>query len=270
MTFAGLAISNIAWPGADDAEALDLVEKAGFSGVEVAPAKSFGPWAAIDLVRVRDHTADLAARGLKVVALQGLLFGVPGAKLFGTREQRAALARHLGLVARIAGACGGVPCVFGAPSVRDPGELAAETAVERAAEFFVTTAPLFAAEGAVLCIEANPVEYQCRFVTRTTEAYTLVHRTATRGFGLHIDTGAMLLNGEDPAFLVQAAPDIAHCHASAPHLVPVADYVTAHAPFAVALRNARYSGWVSVEMRTAPDWREAIRDAGRAMREAWF
>ena len=270
MTFAGLAISNIAWPGEDDAEALDLVQTAGFTGIELAPAKSFGPWAAIDLGAVRAHAAGLTARGLKVVALQGLLFGVAGAKLFGSDEERAALARHLALVARIAGACGGVPCVFGAPGARDPDELPAETAMDNAAEFFAAAARLFAAEGAVLCIEANPVEYQCRFVTGTAEAYTLVRRAVAPGFGLHIDAGAILLNGEDPAFLVEAAPLVVHCHASAPHLVPVADYATAHRPVAAALRSAGYCGWVSVEMRTAPGWRTAVREAGRAMREAWF
>ena len=143
MTFTpGLAISNIAWPGEDDFEALDLVEKAGFTGVELAPAKSFGPWAEIDLGQVRADAADLAARGLKVVALQGLLFGVPGAKLFGTDEERTTLARHLELIARIAGACGGVPCVFGAPGARDPGNLPPETAMEDAAEFFAAAAPI--------------------------------------------------------------------------------------------------------------------------------
>jgi D-psicose/D-tagatose/L-ribulose 3-epimerase len=270
MTFAGLAISNIAWPGEDDAEALDLVEKSGFTGIELAPAKSFGPWAEIDLEQVRVQAADLAARGLKVVALQGLLFGVPGAKLFGTNEERAALARHLALVARIAGACGGVPCVFGAPGARDPGELPMETAMDSAAQFFAAVAHNFAVEGAVLCIEANPVEYQCRFVTRTTDAYALVRQVATHGFGLHIDAGAILLNGEDPEFLTEAAPLVEHCHASAPHLMPVADHASAYAPLAAALRGAGYRGWVSVEMRTAPDWRGAIRDAGRAMPEAWF
>ena len=87
---------------------------------------------------------------------------------------------------------------------------------------------------------------------------------------LHIDAGAILLNEEDPEFLVQAAPLAVHCHASAPHLMPVADHAAAYAPLAAALRRAEYNGWVSVEMRTAPDWRGAIRDAGRAMPEAWF
>ena len=51
---------------------------------------------------------------------------------------------------------------------------------------------------------------------------------------------------------------------------PVADYATAHRPVAAALRSAGYCGWVSVEMRSAPGWRTAVREAGRAMREAWF
>ena len=44
--------------------------------------------------------------------------------------ERAALSNHLGFIARIAGACGGVPCVFGAPGARDPGALAPEAALE--------------------------------------------------------------------------------------------------------------------------------------------
>jgi D-psicose/D-tagatose/L-ribulose 3-epimerase len=270
MSFAGAAISNIAWPAEDDAEALDLVQAAGFAGIELAPAKSFGPWADIALPQVRTEAAALAARGLKVIALQGLLFDVPGAKLFGSDAERAALSNHLGFVARIAGACGGVPCVFGAPGARDPGALAQEAALERAAEFFAGIAPLFAAEGSALCIEANPVEYQCHFVTNTSEAYELAGRVATPGFGLHIDAGAILLNREDPQFLLQAGLIAAHCHASAPHLVPIGNYAAAYPPLAAALRRAGYSGWVSVEMRTASNWRGAIRDAGRTMTESWL
>lgn len=266
---AGLAISNIAWPGEDDAEALDLAITAGFTGIELAPAKSFGAWEAIDLAEVRAVAADLAARGLPVVAMQGILFGVTEAKLFGTLEQRAALAHHLRLVARIAGACGGVPCVFGAPGARDPGALPLHQAHEQAAEFFADLAPSFAAEGASLAFEANPAAYGCRFVTHTVEAIALVRTVGMAGMGLQIDAGTVLINAEPLSVLTEAAALAVHCHASAPHLAPVAAHAEAHLPLAAVVRQAGYRGWISVEMRATPGWRTALREAGAVMGPVW-
>jgi sugar phosphate isomerase/epimerase len=265
----GLSVSNIAWPAGHDAEALDLALAAGFTGVELAPSKTFGPWQAIDLAAVRAAAAGLAARGLPVVALQAILYGVQGAKLFGTPDEQAALRRHLGFVARMAGACGGVPCVFGAPGARDPGDLPEAEATDRAAACFAAIAPAFAAEGATLAFEANPAAYGCRFVTRTADALALVRRVAAPGFGLQIDAGTMLLNGEDAALLAEAAPLAVHCHASAPHLAPVAAFAAAHATLAEALRAAGWRGRVSVEMRATEGWRTALREAGAAMEAIW-
>jgi sugar phosphate isomerase/epimerase len=165
MGIAGLAISNIAWPAEDDAEALDLIAAAGFTGLEVAPVKTFGPWETMDLRRVREVAAGLAARGLPIVAMQGLLFGNPVAKLFGNAEEQAELARHLGLVARIAGACGGVPCVFGAPAARDPGDLPAADAMAQAKDFMAGIGSQFAMHDGNLAIEAVPETHGGRFVT---------------------------------------------------------------------------------------------------------
>jgi sugar phosphate isomerase/epimerase len=265
----GLAISNIAWPAECDGEALRLARAAGFSAIELAPSKAFAPWEAMDLSAVRATVAGLAACGLPVVALQAILFGVPGAKLFGTAAERAALAGHLRLVARLAGACGGVPCVFGAPAARDPGDLSAAVAMEQAAAFFVEIAPAFASEGASLAFEANPVAYGCRFVTHTVEAIALVRRVGQPGFGLQIDAGTMMMNAEDPALLAEAAPFAVHCHASAPQLGPVAPHAAVHAKLAAALRSAGWRGIVSVEMRAAMDWRTALREAGAAMGTVW-
>ncbi|WP_158258225.1 sugar phosphate isomerase/epimerase family protein [Rhodopila globiformis] len=265
-----IAISNIAWPEADDAEALDLVCAAGFGGIEVAPVKTFGPWQTIDLDRVRQVAAGLAARGLPIVAMQGIAFGAPTAKLFGGPEARASLAQHLALVARIAGACGGVPCVFGAPAARDPGDLPVADAMVKAAAFLTAIGPVFAREGASLAIEAVPAAHGGRFITHTAEAIALVRRVRTEGIGLQIDMATMMVNEEDPALLAEAVPLAVHCHASAPQLAPVAACAAAHSRLAGSLRAAGWIGRISVEMRTAPDWRTAIREAGAAMRDVWM
>lgn len=270
MGIAGLAISNIAWPAEDDAEALDLVGATGFTGIEVAPAKTFGPWETMDLRRVREVAIELAARGLPIVAMQGILFGNSAARLFGSAEERAELARHLGLVARIAGACGGLPCVFGAPAARDPGDLLTADAMAQAADFMAGIGSQFAMHDGNLAIEAVPVAHGGRFVTHTAEAIALVRAAGTSGIGLQIDSATMMVNREAASLLTEAVPLAVHCHASAPELAPLAPHAPAHARLAAALRAAGYRGWVSVEMRTVPDWRAAIREAGASMRAAWL
>jgi sugar phosphate isomerase/epimerase len=265
-----LAVSNIAWPSDADEAALDVAVESGFTGIELAPAKSFGPWDAIDITEIRRLAAALAARGVPVVALQAILFGVAGGKLFGNEAERATLAHHLALVARIAGACGGVPCVFGAPAARNPGDLPPDVAFEHAAGFFRAIAPRFADEGTTLAFEANPAAYGCRFITHTTDAIALVQEVDQPGFALQLDTGTMLMNGEPPALAGHAAPFATHCHASAPQLAPVAAFAASHAPIATALRAAGYTGWVSVEMRATPEWESALREAGAAMSKVWL
>ena len=43
MPMKSASISNIAWPAEADEEALSIAMTLGFSGVEIAPAKVFGP-----------------------------------------------------------------------------------------------------------------------------------------------------------------------------------------------------------------------------------
>jgi sugar phosphate isomerase/epimerase len=266
----GLAVSNIAWPSDADEAALDIAAESGFTGIELAPAKTFGPWETINITEIRRRATSLAAGGMPVVALQGILFGVAGAKLFGDDAERDTLARHLAHIARIAGACGGVPCVFGALATRDPGDLPPDAAFEHAAGFFRAIAPRFADEGATLAFEANPAVYGCRFITHTKEAIALVQEVDRSGFALQLDAGTMLMNDEAPALAGDAAPLAAHCHASAPQLAPVAGFATSHAPIAAALHAGGYSGWVSVEMRGAPEWKSVLRQAAAAMRGIWL
>jgi sugar phosphate isomerase/epimerase len=260
-----LAISNLAWPREAEAEALALAASVGFTGVELAPTLAFGPWETIRLADVRTRAAALSACGLPVVALQAVLFGVAGAKLFGSPEERARLATHLGHVARISGACGGVPCVFGAPAVRDPGLLAPEEAMAAAAAFFAELAPLFAAEGAALAFEANPAHYGCRFATHTVEALALVRRVGRAGFGLQIDTGTMLMNAEEPALLAAMLPAAVHCHVSAPNLARLGPYRQPLRDLLSALRAAGWKGGVSVEMRATTDWQTALAEAAETL-----
>lgn len=70
------------------------------------------------------------------------------------------------------------------------------------------------------------------------------------GFRLHLDAGAMTLNGEDYGRTIEACLEwTAHFHVSEPNLDLVGQRGTPHERIARALRELNYQHWVSIEMR---------------------
>ena len=261
-----ISISNIAWPQADEAEALKLAGELGFTGIEIAPAKIFGSWAAATPERGAAYRRELAAMGFEVPAMQGILFGLDDHRLFGTAAERARLKGHLEKLALLAGALGARGCVFGGPRNRDPGDLPADRAMSAAVDFFSAVAPAFASEGSALAFEANAAMYNCRFVQRTEEAIELVERVDHPGLRLQLDTGTVFINDEPRDVVARAAPLAAHFHASEPRLAPVGSSGCDHAEIGWRLAATGYAGWRSVEMAIAPDWRAAMRGAAAVMK----
>jgi D-psicose/D-tagatose/L-ribulose 3-epimerase len=256
-----LSVSNLAWPIDKDSEALDLVAQLGFDGVELAPGKVFGDLNLVSLDGVRAYRRQVEDRGLSIPALQGILFGVQGAHFFESSASRERMIMHLCRVAEIAEALDAKACVFGAPTLRDPGALSATEAFEVAIELLRTVAPEYASRGVELCFEANPALYQCRFVTKTEEAFNLVQRVDAPGVAMQLDTGTIFINAEDPAVVGRVQHRIGHLHVSEPNLVPIGTGGIDHGPLAKEVRNSTYSGWVSIEMKLTDDWRSALRDA---------
>lgn len=264
-----ISVSNIAWPADADREAVRLAADIGYTGIEIAPAKTFVGWPNPDLAAVASYRRELASLALAIPALQGILFARPDCTLFGSEEQRGNLRKHLSTVARIAGVLGARACVFGAPRQRDPGTLAPAEAESIAVEFLRSVGPAFQREGCALAFEANAARYGCRFIEHTAEAIALVRKVDHPGIRLQIDTGTLLIDGDDAASLAAAVPLAAHFHASEPDMVPLGSLGSDHRALGAALRQEGYAGWKSVEMAPVAHWREALRDAARLMADAY-
>jgi D-psicose/D-tagatose/L-ribulose 3-epimerase len=264
-TIPHVSISNLAWPQDSDAEALDSVARIGFAGVELMPYKIFGSWS-VPAQTIAAYRRAANDRGLLIPALQGITFGAAGLHLFGSDAQRGNLANHLAKVADLAADLGATMCVFGAPSLRDPGNLAPEQAFDIAVNFFSKVAEHFAARKACLCFEPNPARYGCRFVTTTAEAACLVRAVGHQGFGLQLDAGTIIINGETEHLPDQVGV-ARHFHASEPDLVPLGGAEAHHMAIGKILDSAGYSGWRSVEMKPASDWRSALARSSQIMRK---
>lgn len=246
-----LAISNIAWRADEDEAVAELLPRAGFTGVEIAPPRVWKHPLEATSAEVKAHRTFWQERGLPIVALQSLLFGHPELTLFESAEARRQTLAYLTGMIHLAEQLGARVLVFGSPKNRKRGALAPEQALTIAADFFHELGNAAVRLGVTFCVEPNPTFYDCDFVTTSTEGLELVERVHTPGFGLHLDAGAITLAGEDPAqALSQAKGKFVHFHASEKNLAPVGIAKTVdHERFSRLLKETGYNGWVSVEMR---------------------
>lgn len=244
-----IAFSNIAWDPSEDEAVATLLQRHGVDAIDVAPGKYFpnvDVTMAVDAVAVRRWWAD---RGIELTGMQSLLFGTTGLNLFGPDDVQTAMLDRLTSVCRVAGWLGATRLVFGSPRNRDRNGLSDERTQDVAQRFFRQLGARAADHGVTICLEPNPARYGCNFMTHTSEAAAMVRRVDHPAVRMQLDTGAITINGEDAAQLVQACADvIGHVHASEPDLKPLGDAGCDHGAVARALRTALPDHVVSIEM----------------------
>lgn len=249
-----LAFSNIAWDPSEDAEVAGLLSRYGVDAIDVAPGKYFpdpanaGP---AEVSSVRHWWED---RGVEITGLQSLLFGATGLNLFGPAKIQDAMLRHLDAVCRVAAGLGATRLVFGSPRNRDRTGVPDDQVLTTAVPFFRRLGGVAESSGVTICLEPNPARYGANFMTDSSGAAEVVRAVDHPAIRLQLDTGALQINGEDPAKVLGASADIVgHVHASEPELVPLGDGGTDHRAVAGALMDALPDHVVSIEMVATAD-----------------
>jgi sugar phosphate isomerase/epimerase len=261
-----LAASNIAWEPSEDLAAASLLRSCGFTGVEIAPSKRWESPIEATKKEITDYKAHWAKLGLTIVGTQSLLFGRNDLQLFGSQTVRRALREYVAALVELTAGLGGRTLVFGSPKNRKRGKTSLGEAHEVASEFFRDLGAFAWSRGCVICIEPNPPQYDCDFLTTTAEAVQFVEQVNSRGVAVNVDASAMAILREDPALVVPAAgPRLAHFHASEPDLAVPTESPT-HVSAARSLAGERYGGWVSLEMRAqSPNRLAALETAARTI-----
>jgi D-psicose/D-tagatose/L-ribulose 3-epimerase len=245
-----IAISNLAWEVSENRRIADIMSAHKIKGVELAPTKMWPDLSAADddsILACRNWWTD---RGIRIVALQSLLFGRPDLNLFGNEDVRRRMLDYLGSAIRIAAQLGAAVLVFGSPKNRQAGEMHPAAATETAVEFFSSLGAMAEAAGVCVGLEPNPEIYGCDFVRTSDEGLKLVKRVASPGFRLHLDTAILAMTGEGFEDAVERCFEyLVHVHISEPMLGVVGQGDTDHAAMARALRSSGYGNWISIEMR---------------------
>ena len=260
-----IAVSNIAWTATEDEDVERSLFEAGVDALEAAPSRLFADPDLVSDSEIDGIRKRLGSRRLDLVAFQSLLFGRPDATLFGAAGERRAFVERLTAMIVLAERMVVPRLVLGSPRNRRlaPGMSVAD-AVAVAVPVFVQLAERAQEAGTELCIEPNPAQYGCDFVTTPEEGMALVEAVDAPGFGLHLDTAGAVLAGADPVAAIERwGPLIRHLHVSAPDLGEIEDDIVPHHEIAGALRRSGYTGVVSIEMRSAgvADDAERVRRA---------
>ena len=248
-----LSISNIAWRANEGKAVHRLMNKYGFEGLEIAPPEIWKqPIDQISASDIRQFLHELEVFRIQLVAFQALLFGKEDLRIFGSHENRNATLQYLKKNIILAGRAGARILVFGATRNRDTGNLSPDSALQVACDFFLELGKFAQEHDTIFCVEPNPREYNTNFINNTEDALRLVSAVNHPGFRLHVDTGAMIMNGEPAEEVIRKAFDfMAHLHISEPFLAPVIPVQSAnmHREISSVLRELNYKGWISIEMK---------------------
>jgi sugar phosphate isomerase/epimerase len=244
-----IAVSNIAWAPEDDEAVATFLRKRGVTAIEVAPGRLFAEPATTSTADIETVRAFWDKHGIRIAAMQGLLFRRSDLTLFADVGARDAMAAYLRRIIALAAQLGCGPLVFGSPGNRLRGNTPLDFAFDRAAEFFRPLAEFAHERGCVLCFEPNAAAYGCDFVRKIGEATTLARLVEHPAFLVQLDVGNFMMEGDSLDDVRAAAPLIGHCHASAPTLSPVGENSTPLGSLITAARSGGYRGLVSIEMR---------------------
>jgi D-psicose/D-tagatose/L-ribulose 3-epimerase len=118
-----------------------------------------------------------------------------------------------------------------------------------AIRFFRKLGDIASRHGVVICLEPNPPCYGANFMINSADTARIVVAVAHPAIRMQLDTGALTINGEEPATVLQnSATLIGYIHASEPDLVPLGDGGTDHARVAACLRQRLPEHIVTIEM----------------------
>ncbi len=248
-----LAVSSIAWTNEEEPEVAALLLSLGVKYVEIAPTKLWeDPTVAHDQA-INDYMKFWRKYDIEIVAFQSMLFSHPDLKIFESEANRKQTLNYLQDFIRLAGKMKARRMVFGSPKNRQRGELDNESATKIAKDFFDELGNTAKENDVCFCIEPNPTDYACDFVTNASQGIDFVKAVGNDGFGLHLDIAGMTLAKDDVKSSIESAKDILkHFHISSPFLEQVEDRADVHhKEAALALKDIGYTGYVSIEMKPA-------------------
>ena len=242
------SISNIAWSAENDKAVYAMMNKYGFTGLEIAPTRIFlnEPYTRLNEAKKWSQNLN-SVYGFCIPSMQSIWFGKTE-RIFASEEERNCLIQYTKQAIDFAETIGCKNLVFGCPRNRAiPENMEQAQAYDIAVKFFKELGDYAALRNIVIGMEANPPIYNTNFVNTTASALELISAVDSKGFRLNLDVGTMIYNNESVEILADKIHLINHVHISEPYLKPVQKR-DLHTDLISMLSNADYNGFISIEM----------------------
>lgn len=248
------SISNIAWPIYSNLEVYKLMEKYGYSGLEVAPGKIANNLYSINSDEKNSFYNIIKPFNIVPIAMQSLLFGTTGMNLFQDNTSRSKLLMYLKSAIDWANFWGIEALVFGSPKNRVMEDINNKSDWEKAHIFFKTLGDYAYSRGIRFCIEPNPKEYGTNFLNTTEDAFNFVLKVNSLGLKVNLDLGTIILNNERINNVVNKniLSLIGHIHISEPYLNTIIKRIESKELIDL-LKKYNYPYWISIEMKEVPE-----------------
>lgn len=243
------SISNIAWQENEDEMTYELMNAFGYRGIEIAPSRIWKQPASASLESIHSFKLMMTDRGIKICAMQSLLYGHPELTLFQSKEKNYQTMHFLKKMIDLASLLECEAVVFGSPKNRLMSGMNSNDAEKIAVKSFKELGDYAFTKKIDFCLEPNPKEYGADFLTNTLETVEFVKKVQSPGLWLNIDAGTIALNDENlETILPIAIPFARHLHISEPFLGEISN-VSLHSKLLKMVSELKYQYWISIEMR---------------------
>jgi len=242
-----LCISNIAWKKEEENEALEILKKHDVFAIDIALTNVFDSLDDLTDDMIDEKKKEYLEKGFSLSGMQSLLYGIPPYSLFNNEEEREKITNHLEKVFSISQKLGIKNLVFGSPKNRYINEENQENS-QIAIDFFRELCEIGGKYDIIICLEANPKDYGCNFITNTYEAIEFIEEVNKENLRLNFDTSTVILNKNNFEEVLKVAKDyISHIHISAPFLMDI-DNMN-HELIFKELNKINYDGFVCLELK---------------------
>jgi sugar phosphate isomerase/epimerase len=264
------AICNETYEGWDHQRICESAAKFGYTGLEIAPFTLAPRITDVSAARRTELRQQAKAAGVEIIGLHWLLAKTEGFHLTSPDAAiRKRTGEYLADLARAAADLGGDILVLGSPFQRNiPEGFTREQGDDFAADTLRHCLPALEQGKVYLCLEPlTPAE--TNFMTSAAEGVTLIRKLAHPFVKLHLDVKAMSSEGPPvPDIIRDNAEFMHHFHANDPNKRGPGFGSVGFKPIFKALRDVKYTGWVSVEVFDyTPDPETIARESIRYMRE---
>ncbi|MCD6232012.1 sugar phosphate isomerase/epimerase [Candidatus Aerophobetes bacterium] len=252
---------NKFWPLKD---IMEYIANLGYEGIEFAPFTLASSVEEIPLSKRKEISSLAKNYGLEVIGLHWLLVSPPGLSVSSfDKKIRKKTTEYLKSLIDFCADIGGRMLIFGSPKQRNiEKDSNYEETKARVKEVFIESAERAKERGVIICIEPL-ARSETNFINTAKEAVSLIKEINHPNFKLHLDVKAM--SDEErpiPRIIKENKDYLFHFHANDPNGQGPGFGRVDFAPIIEALREIKYSGFISVEVfDISPGPRKIAKDS---------